>query len=197
MPTQQDIQQQQSLLQTYRKTLAMLLNQKAMHGSAFVPPSILHGIAEARGHIAMCKQFLRAWGIDVEDLPGDDETPTLPVKAVVARPKKEPLPPTRADIGALRLYLTSNGTDWTADVENTSDREFTQINLRLRPPTGVFANPITAMLPRLSAGERGQIATVSLRGGAGRTALLQISISYWPRGQAQPEKADGTIDVYL
>lgn len=46
-----DIEQQRALLQAYRRSLAISLEQLAQHGSAFAPPALLHTISEARAQI--------------------------------------------------------------------------------------------------------------------------------------------------
>ena len=67
MTTQAEIDEQQKLLATHRKTLAILLEQRAKHTSANVPPSIEHGIDEARQNIKAIKQVLKLWGIQISD----------------------------------------------------------------------------------------------------------------------------------
>src|SRR5881392_3660458 len=74
---QQEIENLQVLLKSYRRTLAHLLKQQAMHGEAFTPPSVAHGIDEARGEIQITKERLRILGVDVENLP-DDIAEALP-----------------------------------------------------------------------------------------------------------------------
>jgi len=75
MPSPDDIASQQALLQSYRKTLDHYLQQKALFGSAYVPPHVTNGIDSAREDIARIKSILKDWGITVEDLP-NDETPS-------------------------------------------------------------------------------------------------------------------------
>lgn len=73
MPSQEDIAELQQLLETYRRTLSHYLQQHAALGSAHTPPSISHGIHEAREKIYHIKKTLRDWGINVEDHPTDSE----------------------------------------------------------------------------------------------------------------------------
>jgi len=72
MHTEEDIIAQQNLLRTHRRTLAVFLDQRAKHGSVHMPPSIAHGIDEARDQIREIKKTLRNWGVAVEDHPNDD-----------------------------------------------------------------------------------------------------------------------------
>ncbi len=73
MPSQQEIDEQQELLITHRKTLLVLLKQRAQHTEAYVPPSIENGILLARDNIHHCKETLRTWGITVDDHPNDTD----------------------------------------------------------------------------------------------------------------------------
>jgi hypothetical protein len=73
----EELQNQLQLLATHRKTLAHLLHQRAIHGAAYVPPSILHGIDDARTQIRRIKQVLRDGGMTVADQPDDDEAPPV------------------------------------------------------------------------------------------------------------------------
>jgi WD40 repeat protein len=76
MPLQDDIDNQQQLLTTYRRTLAVYLQQLAqLGGSAFAPPGVLNGIDEVREQIRRCKATLRSWNVAVEDHPNDDPLP--------------------------------------------------------------------------------------------------------------------------
>jgi hypothetical protein len=68
-----DVEQQRALLQAYRRSLALLLEQLAQHGSAFAPPALLNNISEARAQIQHIKTHLRQHGIAVEDHLIDSE----------------------------------------------------------------------------------------------------------------------------
>jgi hypothetical protein len=72
MPTQEDIEQQETLLRTHRKTLGMYLVQLAKLGGLNARPEVLHGIDEAREGIRQCKKTLRDWGVTVNDEPNDE-----------------------------------------------------------------------------------------------------------------------------
>jgi hypothetical protein len=67
MADQDDVEQQRALLQTYRRSLALYLEQRVQHSSAFAPPLLLSNIREAREHIQRIKAHLREHGIAVED----------------------------------------------------------------------------------------------------------------------------------
>ncbi len=87
MSTQEEIQQQQELLATHRRTLAHYLQQQAALGSAYAPPGIAHGIHEARAAIVRIKNTLRGWGVAVADLPGDEAPPAeTPAPSAPAAP---------------------------------------------------------------------------------------------------------------
>lgn len=203
MSDQEAIQGQQQLLRTYRKTLAILLDQKAIQTSAFVPPGVIHGIDEARDNIRTIKQQLRDSGVVVEDVPGDEETAAPRVDRTRTRPfrpEHKPrllLPPVACELGTLRLYLTHDGASWVAEAENLGDLEVTQVNLRLRPQAGGFINPNTASVSRLAGGERRPAGKLSLGGRAGQPMTIQVSASYWIDGKAQSERADNTLDITL
>ena len=91
-PTAETIRQQQSLLATHRRTLAILLSQRSQHTSAFAPPSVAHGIAEARTQIRQIKATLRGWGVSVDDEPADTELPDPAIESAT------PLAPERPDL---------------------------------------------------------------------------------------------------
>jgi nucleoside phosphorylase len=74
--SQEEIEQQRTLLETHRRTLASYLVRLARLGSAHAPPEIDHGIREARDNIRRCKAILRGWGVLVADHP-DDEPETI------------------------------------------------------------------------------------------------------------------------
>jgi hypothetical protein len=73
MPSQEDMKHQQTLLTTYRRNLALYINQQSMIGAAYIPPAIANGIRESRDNIARIKGILRTWGVAVEDHPDDDQ----------------------------------------------------------------------------------------------------------------------------
>jgi hypothetical protein len=72
MPSQADIDHQQSLLRTYRRNLAHLVKQAASFGGEDAAPlHIANSLEDARANISRIKGILRGWGIDVVD--GADE----------------------------------------------------------------------------------------------------------------------------
>jgi len=96
MPTQEEINHQQTLLRTHRRSLAHYLKQQATLGEAFAPPAVAHGITEARENISRIKQILRSWNVSVEDHFDDDGS------APVAQPAEAPRLPS-ADIDRVKL----------------------------------------------------------------------------------------------
>jgi hypothetical protein len=105
MPTINDIQQQQNLLATYRRTLSIQLQQRAALGAAYTPPGIINGIIEARENIRSIKGVLRGWSASVDDDPLDEELPVLSASATLA-------PPTSQGSPTINLYgpITTGST---------------------------------------------------------------------------------------
>lgn len=99
MPAQGDIDQQLVMLRIYRRTLGIFLQQRAMQSTAFVQPATIFGIEEAREHIQHIKGWLRAWSVEVEDLPDDAEL-AAPPPAIAPAP-----PPPVADQPSLAREL--------------------------------------------------------------------------------------------
>ena len=103
MTTSEDIQSQEKRLHLYRRTLALSLEQKAMLGSAHVPPGLVHTISEARDNILHIKSVLRGWGVEVEDHPDDDDpdipnsqitqSETIPTNHSPVKTQEEDVPP--------------------------------------------------------------------------------------------------------
>jgi hypothetical protein len=110
MSSQEEIFEQKQLLDANRRTLHILLHQKATHTSAFTPPAVEAGIREARKDIRAIKRILRDWGAPVTDHPNDEESNEVeepaqkrPVQTVqapqgkrqeqVARPIRRYIPP--------------------------------------------------------------------------------------------------------
>lgn len=72
MASQEDIQNQQDLLATHRRTLAHLIRQAAAYGGeTYAPASVANGMHEARQNIASIKATLRSWGVECDNLPED------------------------------------------------------------------------------------------------------------------------------
>jgi hypothetical protein len=72
--TQEEIQGQLTLLGAHRRTLQILLQQQAQHGSMYAPPAIIIGIQEARANIRIVKAALASWNVHYEDNPNDEES---------------------------------------------------------------------------------------------------------------------------
>src|SRR5689334_11971691 len=102
MCSQEDIDQQQTLLSSHRGTLSLRLQQQAMIGVAHVPPEIIHDINHARGNIQRIKDFLRGCGVPVADLPIDASFGATALSAPFwSVPRRNPLFVERID--ALRI----------------------------------------------------------------------------------------------
>lgn len=86
MSTQEDIDTLLARLSTYRATLQIYLQQLAIHGVAFAPPSIFHGISECCHNIQIIKDNLRILDAIVEDHPDDKASP-LRVPALLSLTK--------------------------------------------------------------------------------------------------------------
>jgi hypothetical protein len=107
MPSQEDIAGQQELLAAYRRTLAHLLKQQALITEALTPPTIAHGIDEARANIRRIKRTLREWGAPPDDLPDDEPAPhrDLSPPKMIAVPRQSRTRRVVALIGGLALLL--------------------------------------------------------------------------------------------
>jgi hypothetical protein len=73
MADNEDIVQQETLLATYRRSLALYLEQLAQQGGAYATPALLNGITEARENIRRIKTGLRKRGVKVEDFVNDQD----------------------------------------------------------------------------------------------------------------------------
>src|SRR5439155_15864228 len=69
--SQEEIDAQQQLLETHRRTLARWIGQWATFG-LHTPPHVFEGIDQARGEIRRVKGILRGWGVAVVDHPDDE-----------------------------------------------------------------------------------------------------------------------------
>src|SRR5262245_62154578 len=83
MPSQEQVDQLRSRLETHRQTLAHYLSQRAQLGAPYAPPGVEHGIREARAEIRRIKEALRGWGEHVEDWP-DDAAPAADAQEIGA-----------------------------------------------------------------------------------------------------------------
>ncbi|KAB8140796.1 hypothetical protein F8S13_22620 [Chloroflexia bacterium SDU3-3] len=85
MATPNEIHNQQINLGIYRQTLADMLRQQAMQGTAYAQPALLATIRDSRHNIARIKGILRSWGIAADDHP-DDTDPTLTPRTATPTP---------------------------------------------------------------------------------------------------------------
>ncbi len=91
MPNQDEIDQPIQRLQAHRRTLAVLLRQRASLGADYAPPGIANGIEEARAEIRRLKEVLRSWNVSVEDLPDDEPSVTADFTTTPPRPRRHDL----------------------------------------------------------------------------------------------------------
>jgi hypothetical protein len=106
MPSQEDIANQQELLAAHRRTLAEYLKQQALISELYTPPSIVHGIDDARADIRRVKDILRGWSVPVEDHPDDEETTAQPpIEAPEPRAPRRRLATRRLALLALALVV--------------------------------------------------------------------------------------------
>lgn len=70
---QGDIDHQITLLGIHRRNMQHFRNQARAHGGVALAPLVTqNGIEEQRGAIARIKDILRGYGVEVEDLAGDE-----------------------------------------------------------------------------------------------------------------------------
>src|SRR5262245_16007524 len=74
MPSQQELEQQQALLEANRGRLAVYLRQQATLGEAYAPPGVITGIEETRNSIRRIKETLRKAGPHDADHPDDESS---------------------------------------------------------------------------------------------------------------------------
>lgn len=68
---QESIKHELTMLELHRQNLKHYRNQQQQMG-AFAPPMVTHGLREARTGIHAAKDALRGYGVDVDDLSGDE-----------------------------------------------------------------------------------------------------------------------------
>lgn len=73
MPSEQEILDQKEILETYRRTLAVYLRQRAASDISQISPVTMNGIRETREHIHRIKQTLSEWGVSIFNHPDDEE----------------------------------------------------------------------------------------------------------------------------
>jgi len=84
MPSDEELDSLRMLLTTYRQTLANLLKQLAIFGTAYAPPALFHNIREARDNIRRIKQKLKDRGEIVYDDGLDEEDSDAPAAKSLA-----------------------------------------------------------------------------------------------------------------
>ena len=115
MPSQEDINAQQKLLNTNRRALEHYMLQRDAIGSLNISPAVAQGIDEARANIRQIKGVLRSWNVVVEDLPIDEAASAAPSdRAAVAGAARSrpPMPASRLPwmvAAALLLVLVAMG----------------------------------------------------------------------------------------
>jgi hypothetical protein len=92
MPDQEEINGQQELLATHRRTLAHYLEQQAQLGVGHTPPAVAQGIHDARDQIRRIKRVLHGWRVRVVDHP-DDASPGATIDETAASNADVPDPP--------------------------------------------------------------------------------------------------------
>jgi hypothetical protein len=111
MLSSEEIAEQQQLLATHRRTLAVYLRQRAQIGQAYSPPALINGIDETREHIRRIKEALKAAGITAPNDP-DDEEPQQPQRHSAAQPRQDPVFPGWLVPAIIALVLASGGGYW-------------------------------------------------------------------------------------
>jgi hypothetical protein len=74
MPDPEDIAHQQKLLTTFRRSLALSLEQQAAYG-LLTPQHVVFAIEETRDNIRRIKGILSGWGVPVDNHPNDEPPP--------------------------------------------------------------------------------------------------------------------------
>jgi WD40 repeat protein len=132
MLEEEAIQEQLTLLRAHRRTLAHYLEQRALHGKAYEPPAVAHGIIEAREQIEHIKMLLRENGVTVEDEPNDlseattrRKTPPTLVERLIAalgisREKQRPVTPAETQPSLTPTHTAIHST--TAPVSHVISR---------------------------------------------------------------------------
>lgn len=197
MASNEEIEQQLALLTMYRRTLSLYLQQRAKLGSAFMPPGVAHGIAEARADIARVKGILRGWGVTVDNHPDDDERGYFPASPPPEpRPAPRPSPPlvVAATAGQVAVRLVRERGAWSIQAENVGDQELTHITISLRPPASVFVAEPTVKLARLRARAPSDARPFSVHGPPA-TAVVPFSVAYRVNGVERPERHEGALTI--
>jgi hypothetical protein len=163
MPSAEEIKVQQTLLATYRGTLAVQLNQRATLGAAHAPPGLINGILEARDQIARIKSVLRRWEVDVSDGPNDEESPAPSIAGRFAQ-STQPGEPTfifNAPIHSGSTYI--GGKQQIGEMKITIGDSFDFSDANLSNSNNNFKSSLSSVmqivgsLPNASADQKQQI----------------------------------------
>jgi hypothetical protein len=131
----EEIDEQQQLLVTYRRTLAVYLQQQAEIGRAYSPPALINGINETRDNIRRIKSLLGTSGITVAEDPDDDEAPPPPrLRILSAQGGELPRWLVPAVVGTLVVVLAIGVGWWFArPLGNTSGQPEAPLGLAELP----------------------------------------------------------------
>lgn len=85
-PTPQDIEDQLNRLSQYRSNVQTILQQISAHGGkSFASISELNALTSSCREITRCKAVLRGWGLEIQDMPDDDEKEVYIHRGVVVK----------------------------------------------------------------------------------------------------------------
>jgi hypothetical protein len=111
----EQIDNQQKLLRTWRRTLLDLLQKQAIFGPGHAPPSVGHGIDEARANIQRIKDILRDWKAEVADDPNDEPPTAAPDGPAVSQAQQSL---DARILGILYQYYESSPGDPQMDLQD-------------------------------------------------------------------------------
>ena len=147
MLSSEEIAQQQHLLMTHRRTLAIYLEQRAELGRAYSPPALINGIEETRSEIRRIKTRLSAAGVTVSDDPDDEDVPLPPIRPVAPPPQHgRRLRLVWWAIGGTLAIVLIVGVGWWAATSlpsNIASQEEPVATLQEETPTNLEATPTT------------------------------------------------------
>lgn len=180
MPSQEEIDEQQGLLSTYRKTLAILLEQQAQHTKAYTPPAIEHGIREARANIRRVKKTLQDWGVSVVEHPDD--------RGEAFTPSPSPVPSHNilawrvglATIAA--LFIAFGIWFWQNVMEPKPPQSLQPVATLTAVPTAILTPTVLAIAPSVVSTPEGSPSVISMNlntteGQAIATATAAVAVN--------------------
>lgn len=173
MLSPEEIAEQQQLLVTHRRTLAIYLKQQAMLGRAYSPPALINGIEEARNNIRRIKRRLNAAGVVIPDDPDDDSftSPLVPPVTLPAQRQSRRLWVWLGVAGILALVLVI-GVGWwfsSPPSHTPSQKETPSPRISSAPTAGSTNATVTS--PTVSELEQ-QLADVNIVLSAGTTEYI-------------------------